>query len=159
MFFGISITLNIGPRSDHFYLTQSTDLSKESLAGISLYQSIQDETFIQKFGEGNNDHRNSTYDYYQFKNGFQVATQLGDNKIIHISIGLNSNKSLSTSKEIFAGDPIEKVKKKYGEKYYERTEQGIDILGYVDKKNHRIIEFWHWNGNVQHIRYDIDEMQ
>ena len=84
---------------------------------------------------------------------------MGDNENIRISIGLNSNKSLSTSKGIFAGDPIEKVKKMYGNKYYERSEQGIDILGYVDKKNHRTIEFWYWNGNVQHIRYDIDEMQ
>lgn len=158
-FFGISITLNMGPRSDHFYLTRSTDLRKESLAGISLFQSIQDKSFIQKFGEGSNDHRNSVYDYYTFKDGFQVATQMGDDKIIRISIGLNSDKSFSTSKGVFPGDPIKKVKKTYGDKYYERSELGTNILGYVDKKNNRTIEFWHWNGHVQYIRYDIDEME
>ncbi|MEW9668258.1 hypothetical protein [Ammoniphilus sp. 3BR4] len=159
VFFGISIALNIGPRSDHFYLTQSTDLSDESLAGISLYQNIHNDSFIQKYGSGRNDRNNSLFDYYQLEDGIVVATQLQDDKIIRISIGLNSNPSLATAKGIFPGDSIEVVEKKYGKNYYERVEQGIDIRGYVDKQNHRTIEFWHWNGNVQQIRYDIDEME
>ncbi|MFJ8268561.1 hypothetical protein [Peribacillus asahii] len=43
----------------------------------------------------------------------------------------------------------------YGSSYYKRTEQGADIVGYVDHKLRATIEFWLVeDGKVSEIRLD-----
>ncbi|MEG9296869.1 hypothetical protein V6B33_10420 [Mangrovibacillus sp. Mu-81] len=46
-----------------------------------------------------------------------------------------------TSKGITVGDSPVKVIESYGPNYYERTETGTEIIGYLDKKNGISIEF------------------
>ena len=51
---------------------------------------------------------------------------------------------------ISAGDSLEDVKKYYGNDYYKRREQGVEIIVFEDKKI--FFEFWYWNNEVQEIR-------
>lgn len=48
--------------------------------------------------------------------------------------------------------------KAYGTSYYKRGEQGAEIIGYVDKINHRSIEFWLQDQKVDMIRYCVDSV-
>jgi hypothetical protein len=64
-----------------------------------------------------------------------------------------------TAKGVKTGETKEKVIQRYGKEYYERFEQGSNIIGYVDKKLNRTLEFWFLQGMVDAIRLDIGSMQ
>lgn len=53
-----------------------------------------------------------------------------------------NDKDIKTYKGIKINDSKESIIKLYGENYYERLEQGANIIGYVDKNNKTSIEFW-----------------
>lgn len=58
-------------------------------------------------------------------------------------------------KGIAIGSAKQDVIDSYGSKYYTRTEQGVDIIGYVDHKLRATIEFWLVEeGKVTEIRLD-----
>lgn len=42
--------------------------------------------------------------------------------------------------------------------FYKRTEQGVDILGYVDQRNHQSIEFWYGHNRILFYRLDDNSM-
>ncbi|WP_100334024.1 hypothetical protein [Bacillus alkalisoli] len=48
------------------------------------------------------------------------------------------------SQEVFyLGDAIEDVKNFYGANYYSTVEQGMNVIGYVDRKRRVNLVFWH----------------
>lgn len=56
------------------------------------------------------------------------------------------------------GSSTDDVIEAYGSSYYKRGEQGADIIGYVDKINHRNLEFWLQDQKVNMIRYSVDSV-
>ncbi|MEC1520719.1 hypothetical protein P9D43_01570 [Neobacillus niacini] len=59
-------------------------------------------------------------------------------------------------KGIEVGDSIQKAKDLYGNRYYTRIEQGVTIIGYVDKKHNQSLEFWCDSKN-KIILYRLDD--
>ncbi|MGG2065902.1 hypothetical protein [Bacillus sp. S14(2024)] len=49
---------------------------------------------------------------------------------------------MKTAKGIKIGDKKKEIIQAYGNNYYFRTEQGTNIIGYVDKKRGISMEFW-----------------
>jgi hypothetical protein len=64
-----------------------------------------------------------------------------------------------TAKGISHGSSITNVLQAYGENYYERMEQGAEIIGYYDRKKEWTLEFWHYEGKVVEIRLDLSSVQ
>src|SRR4051794_3398045 len=128
------------PRSIHHTYTKSTDLHSENINGFYLFDSIHMDQFISVYGKQTNKSRNhNQYNYYKIQEGLEIATK-ANGGILRFIV---ETRAIPTSKGIKVGDAITKVKKKYGGNYYKRSEQGLNIIVYVDKKNHQSIEFWH----------------
>jgi hypothetical protein len=144
--------LHFGPRNTHFVGVKSTPLDQERIGELSLYQSIKD---LQPAPVRDRD--NALFDYYLWENGMKITTNKQDDKIIRMII--YAGHESPTVKGIKTGDTKEKVVERYGREYYERFEQGFNIIGYVDKKLNRTLEFWFAQGTVDSIRLDIGSMQ
>ncbi len=157
LIFVFSIDNNFG-RSYHHSLTKSTDLSKENINNIYLNEDINNQKIISKYGKVSEFSRdNDLYDYYLLKEGVEVATNKGENKIIRFII---DDKDIKTEKGIKIGDKKDKIVELYGNNYYIRLEQGVDIIGYVDKDKKCSIEFWLAEDNsVLFYRLDYNFMQ
>jgi len=143
-------------RSFHHKYTANTNLSSENMNGFYLYDNIHDEKFLKAYGRQNHksfDH--DVYNYYTIDNDIQIATNQQD-EILHFSV---ANKDVPSSKGIKVGDSLKKVKAAYGKNFYKRSEQGVDILGYVDKRNHQFIEFWHYQDKVLFYTLDDNSMK
>jgi hypothetical protein len=65
----------------------------------------------------------------------------------------------TTEKGISLGNSITNVLQAYGENYYERMEQGAEIIGYYDRKKEWTLEFWYYDGKVVEIRLDLSSVQ
>lgn len=63
----------------------------------------------------------------------------------------DTDKSVNTSKGIAVGHSLEEVKKKYGDDFSKRQEQGAEIIVYKD--DNKYIEFWLCDNKVQEIRF------
>ncbi|WML57631.1 hypothetical protein [Neobacillus sp. PS2-9] len=143
------------PRSFHHQFTEHTDLHNENINGFYLFDDIHSDRFISFYGEQKHKSRDTeTFRYYKIQDGLEIATneQGGIFRFIVESSGI------PTAKGIEVGDSISKAKKAYGENFYERTEQGADILGYVDQKNHQSIEFWYGQNGILFYRLDDNSM-
>lgn len=64
----------------------------------------------------------------------------------------STNLSEIYHEDIRVGDTLQEVIQKYGTQYYKRVEQGMSIIGYVDRTNNTFIEFWHYNEEIYEIR-------
>lgn len=89
-------------------------------------------------------------------NEITVATESGDDKIILISV--YSDLKMGTARGIHVTSSVDEVIDAYGSAYYKRQEQGAKIIGYVDKINHRSLEFWLHDHKVNMIRYSMDNV-
>jgi hypothetical protein len=143
--------VNIGPRNAHFWSVKSTKLDQERIGNLRLYQTIKD---LKPYPTP--DRNNALFDYYTWEHGMKIATNLNKDKIIRIII--YEENSSPTSKGIRIGDTKEKIAHIYGNDYYERFEQGFDIIGYVDKKLNQTLEFWFSQEKISSIRLDIGSM-
>ncbi len=125
-------------------VTSDINLKGENFDGIHLNQNIN-ELEVDEITEDN-----LNPNFYHLSNGMRVIT---DEKrfIKNIAITHNTDKTVRTSRGISIGDSLDIVKKSYGEDYYNRSEQGVEIIVYVD--NNTFIEFWHFNNEVQEIRF------
>ncbi|WP_088013928.1 hypothetical protein [Gottfriedia acidiceleris] len=128
---------------------KSTDLSNETFDRVGLHDNINRLSFTKRFGEPLEKADNDFYDYYLWNNGLETASIIiGKNKgeIVRLIIGDINNMSrhseLETIKRIKLGNSKEEIISLYGPNYFKRVEQGCNIIGYVDKKNKIIIEFW-----------------
>lgn len=144
-------------RSYHHSSTESTDLSNENIEGLYLNDKINSEKIVSKYGEISTlSQDNDQYNYYYLTEGVEIATEKNDYKIIRFCV--NNDKNLETEKGVSIGDNKEKVINLYGENYYTRLEQGLDIIGYVDKEKDWSIEFWLSEEGVCDIRFDYNYM-
>jgi hypothetical protein len=46
-----------------------------------------------------------------------------------------------TAKQVKIGDNEEHIAEMYGQDYYKREQDNLNIMGYLDKENDRVIEF------------------
>lgn len=143
-------------------LTKSTDLSDESIGGYKVLENITSPEFIKEYGEPIDQDNNDAYDYYYWKGGLKTASIiLGEDKgkIMRLIISSTDDElfenPLQTSKGIKLGSTKAEVLSKYGDHYYKSYEQGADIIGYIDHKQHITLEFWCGEyGKVTEIRLD-----
>lgn len=127
-------------------MTPNINLKDENFNGIRLNQPIL------PIEHATMDINN--LNFYYLENGLRLITDDNGN-INHIAITQDTDKTVATSKGITVGDSLEAVKKQYGEDYYSRREQGVEIIVYVDHDT--FLEFWHYNNEVQEIRFGTNE--
>ncbi|RUL54052.1 MULTISPECIES: hypothetical protein [Lysinibacillus] len=141
----ISVTYLIAPNFVLSVFTPDINLDDENINGIHLNQNINELNTNAISQDKNNPSIN-------YLSGIRLIKDENGN-INNIAITHESNKTVKTSRGITVGDSIESVKISYGENYYNRTEQGVEIMVYVH--NNKFIEFWHWNNEVQEIRFGL----
>lgn len=130
----------------NYHFVSSIYLNDEGLGEISLFDTV-DENFKDKHGPYTTS-ENVFYKESLYFSRFHVGTNKG-NKIIYLR-AIDDN--MSTRKGIHIGVPIQKVKDVYGENFYSIVEQGMDVIGYIDRENQVHIQFWHYQGYVIEIR-------
>lgn len=144
------------PRSYHHSITSSTNLGKENVDGVSLNDDFYSEKISEKYGKITEQSRDvENYDYFELTNGIEVAV----NKKGEITRFIVTDSNLETAKGIKIGNTKNDILKAYKENYYFRTEQGADIIGYVDKKRKISIEFWLFDDKVIFYRLDNKSMK
>lgn len=150
-------------RSYYFKQTDSTNLSNETFGMVRLHDNIHNPTFVRHYGTPLSRENNDLYDYYHWEGGLETASIINGKEkgdIVRLIIGevekgVKTKTSLKTSKGIEIGSTKKDVIASYGSSYYKRTEQGVDIVGYVDHKLGATIEFWLVeDGKVSEIRFD-----
>jgi len=158
-------------RSNSFRFTKTSDLSGENINGVQLYDYIDNEDFIKKYGINLKRLDNDLFDYYKLNNDLVIATNK-NRQIIRITTDFSEanirittvynqgNTALKTSKGINLQNSINDIIKAYGENYYMRIDDSKGmVLGYVDKKNKATLEFFYSQNKVTQIQYDISSMQ
>lgn len=144
------------PRSYHYLITSTTNLGNESVDGLSLNDDYYSKKISEKYGKKTEQSRDvQNYDYFHLSNGIEVAI----NKKGKITRFIITDSSLETAKGIKIGDTKKDVIQAYGDNYYFRIEQGLDIIGYVDKKRNISIEFWLADNKVNCYRLDNKSMK
>ncbi|KMY52231.1 hypothetical protein AC625_04920 [Peribacillus loiseleuriae] len=144
------------PRSFHHTFTKTTDLSKENIEGLYLNDNFYSDEITKKYGKKTEQSRDVTgYDYYELRKGIEVAT----NKSGKITRFIITDRNLETVKGIKIGDNKEDVIKVYGKNDYFRSEQGLNIIGYVDRKNNTSIEFWLIDEKLNFYKLDNKSMK
>lgn len=128
-------------------ITSDINLEDENFNGIRLNENIN----VYKKANISVDINNPNF--YNFSNGVRLITD-ENGTINNIAITHDTNQTVKTSRGITVGDSLENVKRYYGKDYYNRHEQGVRIIVYVD--NNKFLEFWHWNDEVQEIRFGIN---
>ena len=143
-------------RSYHQTFTKSTDLSNENIEGLYLNDNINSEKVVSKYGEISKPSQdNNLYNYYYLTKNIEIATNKNDSKIIRFCV---DDENLRTEKGVSIGDSKEKAINLYGKNYYTRIEQGVEIIGYVDKEKDCSIEFWLNEKGIFYIRFDYNYM-
>ncbi|OKL36942.1 hypothetical protein BLL40_08160 [Domibacillus mangrovi] len=144
------------PRSYHHTFTKTTDLGKENIEGLFLNDDFYSEEISQKDGMKTEQSRDVTdYNYFELKKGIEIAV----NKTGKITRFIINDRNLETAKGIKIGDKKDDMIKAYGNSHYSRSEQGADIIGYVDKKRDISIEFWLLEDKVNFYRLDNKSMK
>ena len=144
------------PRSYHHTFTKTTDLSKENIEGLFLNDDFNSEEITKKYGKKTEQSRNVTgYDYFELKKGIEIAV----NEKGKITRFIITDNNLETVKGIKIGDNKEDVIQAYGKNHYFRSEQGADIIGFVDKERSTSIEFWLFHDKVEFYKLDIKSMK
>ncbi|WP_019244229.1 MULTISPECIES: hypothetical protein [Bacillus] len=147
---------HIFPRSYHHLITKNTDLHNERVEGIHLNENINDKKITARYGEISGESRDVVdYNYYMLREGLEIATD----KQGMITRFIVTDKHLATARGIKLGDSKNDVIKNYGKNYYNRFEQGMNIVGYIDKKKQKTIEFWMIDNKVAFYRFDFISME
>lgn len=134
--------------------TNGIDLSSEILGGVSLDEDIESEAFQQQHQIKLANPKEKVDSIFYIDKEIFIAVD-SHNKIIFIRT--DSNHSITTKKGVEIGEEIDKVIKIYGENYYKYNDQGVDIIGYVDHKHNRKIEFWYHDEKINMIDYSIKD--
>ena len=146
-------------RSSSFIFTKTTNFNEENIAKLQLYESIDSEEFVKKYGTNLQRIDNALFDYYDLSDGLVIATNK-NRQIIRIKVDDKSDNSIKTSKGINLESSIDDVIRAYGENYYKRIDDlGIPVIGYIDRKKKITLEFFYYENKVEMIRYDISSMQ
>lgn len=155
IFLILFIEQNKAPR---FYFTKSINLSEENIGEMYLGDSIDQYKIKNKYGKVLSPSKdNVEYNYYNLTDGIEIATNKNDNKIIRFII---DDENIKTSRGIHIGDDKNQIIKIYGENYYTRIEQGMNIIGYIDKKKEWCLEFWLGKNDIIYMfRLDYNYME
>lgn len=141
-------------RSYHQTFIKSTDLSNENVEGLYLNDNINSKKIVSKYGEISKPSQdNNQYNYYYLTKNIEIATNKNDSKIIRFCV---DDENLKTEKGVSIGDSKEKAISLYGKNYYTRIEQGVEIIGYVDKEKDCSIEFWLNEKGIFYISFDYN---
>jgi hypothetical protein len=126
----------------------------EEIGGVKLGTILDEAAPIH----GQTKIRNETdsFIYYEYDSGIEVAAFKATKEIVRIRI--DGQDKQTTGKGISLGASPRELKKRYGKNYYKRSEQGADIIGYIDKRNKTTLEFWLYENKVTLIRYDVKSM-
>jgi hypothetical protein len=154
VFFSIEVAFS---RSYFHFNTFSTDLSQENMKGLRLYDDLTSPLINSNFGGIDRTHQSrdvEEYDYYFLSKNLEIASKHGE-----ITRFIVSEKEIKTEKGIGIHNNKDEVINTYGKNYYKRSEQGLDIIGYVDKKTKTSIEFWLVDDKVAFFRWDITSME
>lgn len=131
------ILLNIGPRSAHYALAGSTALTGERIGPYSLEQDITGILPAPvRSGSGHSD-----YELYSIPDGPNISTLKRQSRIIRIW-GTDAGTDTTTARGIAIGSTRNDVLAAYGKDFYSRSEQGVSIIGYIDKNSRHSLEFW-----------------
>lgn len=141
----ILLTFLIAPNFILAVITPDINLEDENINSIRLNQNIHE---FSKFDISEDLNNPNVYNL----SGVRLITD-AKGQINNIAITHDAAETVKTSRGITVGDSLEKVKRYYGGDFYSRHEQGVGIIVYVD--NNQFLEFWHWNDEVQEIRYGI----
>ncbi|WP_129691035.1 DUF1131 family protein [Gottfriedia acidiceleris] len=152
-----ALTLDqIFPRSYHHLITSSTNLANENVDGLFVNDDFYSKKISEKYGEKTEQSRDvENYDYFKLNNGIEVAVN-NKGKITRFIV---TDSNLKTAKGIKIGDEKKAIVQAYGENDYFRTEQGADIIGYVDKKRNISLEFWLFDNKINMFRLDDKSMK
>ncbi|MCP8968626.1 hypothetical protein [Ectobacillus ponti] len=145
---GYGLYLLGGPRQAHFVWTAGTSLKGERIGPYHLREEVGEATPKGNYEE---------YQYYATDDGAELAAGKGSRSIVRIQ--LNAPGGMTTKKGIAVGDAKEKVIKLYGSSFYNRTEQGMAIMGYVDHERRETLEFWLREERVAMLRLDDSTME
>lgn len=154
LLFILCIRFDIGPRSLHYYITRSTPISSEEIDGIQLRTNLSEVAPVH--GQAKATKETDQYVYYEFDSGIEAAALKTNHDIVRISI--DGKGKQKTGKGISIGDSTRDVKARYGKNCYKRSEQGAEIIGYIDKNKKVTLEFWLNSNKVSLIRYDLKTM-
>ncbi len=146
----------ISCQRQYYFSAKSTDLSNESINGIVLGQSINEEPFVKIYAKTKLfSVEKYQYTYYALGNGLKIAVDSQGNIVRIIATSL-SKKEITTSRGLKIGDSKKSIIKAYGTAFYERPEEGLRqrIIGYVDHKTKATIEFCFDDNKTVEIRLD-----
>jgi hypothetical protein len=118
---------------DFMDTVQSTDLSAET-GGLEAMGSSEQKVIEQR---GDPQMRG------QLKGGQTVLEYKDYQYVIDKERVVSYNLKLGqqTAKQVKIGDNEERIAEMYGQDYYKREQNMLNIKGYLDKKNDRVIEF------------------
>ena len=144
------------PRSYHHFITSSTNLNNENVDGLSINDYFHSKKIAVKDGNKMEQSRDvENYDYFKLNNGIEVAVN-NKGKITRFNV---TDSHLETAKGIKIGDEKKAIVQAYGDHSYFRTEQGADIIAYIDKKRNISLEFWLFDNKVKFYRLDHKSMK
>ena len=104
---------------------------KRTLKVCSVNVDFFSEEISEKYGKKTEQSRDVTdFNYFELTNGIEVAV----NKKGEITRFIVTDSNLETAYGIKIGDEKNDILKAYRDNYYFRSEQGANIIGYVDKK-------------------------
>ena len=144
------------PRSYHHLITSSTNLGNENVEGLSVNDDFNSKKISEKYGEKTEQSRDvENYHYFNLSNRMEIAVN-NKGKITRLIV---TDSNFKTAKGIKMDDGKKAIVQAYGDNYYFRTEQGADIIGYVDKKINISLEFWFLDNKVNFFRLDSHSMK
>lgn len=152
-YIGYSFYLANGPRQSHYLGVRSISLDEERIGAIRLLQPITSVTPLS-----NAEVEHEQYDYYDAGRGVKVAAEKDSDTIIRIILSEEAPPDLTTIRGAGIHDSKQRLISLYGPSYYERSEQGAAIIGYVDKDLNQSLEFWLQDDKVSMIRLDRGDM-
>ena len=152
--------------SDKYREIESTDLSQESIGGLSLMDKYNKVDIEKKFGQLTNEYKkNSSYIYeFQSQKGILFLKVDKDNNIVRIELQFKDS-SIETDRGMTKVSTFYDITEAYGNKYLK--EENKDFMGrreykeisYVDKKimskiSFMLYEYEDWTlGHVVLSRY------
>ncbi|MGG1220763.1 CAP-associated domain-containing protein [Priestia endophytica] len=124
-FYGDTKSTELPEEVNGIYLGTTEDKVEEVLGKPDFIEKSEDKTFNNLI-------------YGRDKENPEIELQVSDGKVNRYFFFSDKYSSI---KGITKGDSKEDILKKYGEKYYQRDETGLKIMGYFDKKSKVNIEF------------------
>jgi hypothetical protein len=135
---------------------QPTDLSQEGIEGLKVGANINNEDFVEKYAKHmvREDRDVQGLVFYKLNASLEIGVHAEDQTLSRIIVSNGSPVQAKTAKGIAVGSTKKQVLEAYGDHFYQRKEQGLDVIGYMDPKQKTTLEFWMMDDQVQVIHFD-----